>query len=117
MDQNYRNRQRFPKGGKLKCYTCPIMTLFQSKICSNSFLKIMFNKHGTCYISKVRYWHSFILRQSQGFLLEIHNHSLHAFSQYSKEDKRCQNDSNFIIPLNPIQARVCLPFKSPGGGL
>ena len=63
----------------------------------------MFNKYTIC--SKIG------LR----FLLEIHNHSRHTFSQYSKEGKKCQNGSSFVIPFNPVQARS--RFKGPGGGL
>ena len=32
---------------------------------------------------------SFLLKQGEDFLLEIHNHSRHTFSQYSKEGKIC----------------------------
>ena len=60
---------------------------------------------------------SFLLRQGQGFLLEIQNHSRHTFSQYSKEVKKCQNGSFFVLPLNPIQTSLSLPFKGPGVGL
>ena len=33
---------------------------------------------------------SFLVKQGQDFSMEIHNHSCHTFSQYSKEDKTCQ---------------------------
>ena len=33
---------------------------------------------------------SFLLRQGQDFLLEIHNHSRHTFSQYSKKVKNAK---------------------------
>ena len=69
----------------------------------------MFDKHSAYHVSKVRLGLSFLLRQGQGFLLEIHNHSRHTFSQYFKEGKPCQNGSNFVIPLDTIQARLCLP--------
>ena len=65
----------------------------------------MFNKYSTYCISKYVFGPSFPPRQGQGFSLEIQNHSRHTFSQYSKESKKCQNGSSFVIPLNPIQAR------------
>ena len=55
---------------------------------------------------------SFLLRQGQDFLLEIHNRSRHTFSQYSKEGKRSQNGSSFVIPLDPTQARLFTPLNS-----
>ena len=45
---------------------------------------------------------AFLNGQGQGFLLQIHNHYCHTFSQYSKEGKKCQKGSSFAIPLNPM---------------
>ena len=59
----------------------------------------------------------FLLRQGQDFLLEIHNHFRHIFSQYTKEGKTCQNGSSFLILVtDPIQARL-FSFKCSGVGL
>ena len=58
------------EGGKLKCHTCSIRTLFLSKICSNSFIKIMFNEYSTCYIPKVRFWALFSSKTGSRLLLE-----------------------------------------------
>ena len=55
---------------------------------------------------------SFLLRQGQDFLLEIHNHSHHTFSQYSKEGNICLNGSSFVISLNSTQARLFTVFRS-----
>ena len=77
----------------------------------------MFNECSIRYISKLR---SFLQRHGKDFLLEIHNHYRHIFSQYSKQGKRCYNGSSFVIPFTPIQARLfyCLKvqervFKPP----
>ena len=80
-------------------------------MCSNSFVKIMFNEYSTYCISNVCFRLSFLLRQGENFLLEIHSHSRDTFSQYSKEDKTCQNGSGFVILLNPIQARLFFCLK------
>ena len=72
----------------MKCHTCSILTSFHSKICCNSFVKII-NEYSTYYVSKNVSGLSFLLRLGQDLLLEIHNHSRHTFSQYSKEGKRC----------------------------
>ena len=87
MDQNFEDEQKFSEGGRLKCYTCSILTSFYSKIWSNSSVKIMFNEYSTCYVSKKRFWAFF--PSETDFLLDIHNHSRHTFGQYSKEGKRC----------------------------
>ena len=47
LDQNFRAGQTFSEGGRWKCHTCSILTSFYSKICTNSFLKIMFNYYNT----------------------------------------------------------------------
>ena len=60
---------------------------------------------------------SFLLRQDQDVLLEIHNISHHTFIQYSMEGKTCQNGSSFVIPLDSIRAMLFLPFKGLGFGL
>ena len=39
---------------------------------------------------------SFLLRQGEDFLLEIHNHSGHTFSKYFKEGKRCKTGLSFV---------------------
>ena len=84
--------QKFPEGGRLKCHTCWILTSFYSKICNNSFVKIMFNEYK--YVLCIKKSLGFLFFQDKvkknhfNFLLEIHNHSRHTFSQYSKEGKR-----------------------------
>ena len=74
----------------------------------------MFNEYSTYYITKVRSW-AFLastqVRQGQDILLEIYNHSRHTFSQYSKEEETCQNGLSFVIPPNPIQARLFYRLK------
>ena len=72
----------------MKCHTCSILTSFHSKICSNSFVKIMFNEYSTYYVSKKRFWAFFSSKTGSRLLLEIYNHSRQTFSQYSKEAKR-----------------------------
>ena len=44
------------------------------QICNNSFVKWMFKEYSTYYVSKKPFWaFTFLLRQGQDFLLEIHN--------------------------------------------
>ena len=38
------------EGGRLKCHTCSILTSFYSNICSNSFVKTVFNAYSTYYV-------------------------------------------------------------------
>ena len=57
---------------------------------------------------------SFLLREGQDFLLELLSHSHHTSSQYSKEGKTCENGSSFVIPLNPLQARLFYRLKVQG---
>ena len=63
----------FFEEGRLKCHTCWILTSFCSKICNNSFVKIMFNEYKYVLCIKKAFELSFLLRQGQDFLLEIHN--------------------------------------------
>ena len=58
---------------------------------------------------------SFPLRQGQSFLLEIHNHSRDTFSQYFKENKKCQNGSSVVISPDPIHARLFYCLKVQEG--
>ena len=89
LDQNFRDGKSLKIEDRLKCHTCSILASFYSKICSNSFVKIMFNEYKYVLFIKKVFGLSFLLSEGQDFLLEIHNHSRHTFSQYSKEDKRC----------------------------
>ena len=86
LNQNFRDREKFSEGGRLKCHTCSILIAFYSKICSNFFVKIMFNEYSNVLCIKNNVFGlSFLLRQGKDFLLETHSHSGHTFSQYSKE--------------------------------
>ena len=46
----------------MKCHACSILTSFYSKICSNSFVKIIFNEYSTYVYKKTVFGDSFLLR-------------------------------------------------------
>ena len=74
----------------------------------------MFNEHS---ISKVSLGVSFLLRQGQGFLLEIDIFPLTLLANTPRKVKHVKMAQVSQFLNNPIHARLFLQFKSPGGGL
>ena len=85
--------------------SCSILTLFYSQICSNSFVKIMFNV--PCI--KKRFGLSFLLRHSQDFYLR---YTIIHVTLLANTPGKVKIGSRFVIPLNPTQARLFTVYRS-----